>query len=165
MSDIADRARELTNQILGGSGDYLQIHVKAAFDVDIKNTDETTALIAAALQRERDEKGYFGLSASQDFSAEEEGEYCRVIALARDQAGTNSALDILYRMGYWRAVKDRSNALARAANAEREAKALREALEVIVLEDGKGTFIDPRYLASIARNALARAALQSQGGE
>jgi hypothetical protein len=52
-------------------------------------------------------------------------EYHRVLALARSQAGTGSALDILYRLGYWEAVQDHTLALQRANVAEEETRAIK----------------------------------------
>jgi hypothetical protein len=163
-NDITDRARVLTNQILGGSGDYLQIHVKAAFDVDIKNTDETTALIAAALQLERDEASVN--IQGQPFSAQE-----------------------IFDM-YTEASSARYEAIERAEKAEGEAKALREAAypfarafeehgrfqyEGLAKDDFKLAAINDRNqitpsgvtMGDFRRlaDAVARAALQSQGGE
>jgi hypothetical protein len=37
----------------------------------------------------------------------------RVLKLAREQLGSGSDLDILYRLGYWQAVKDHTDALIR----------------------------------------------------
>lgn len=46
-----------------------------------------------------------------DHSKEECAEFHRVLEVAREQAGTGSDLDILYRLGYWEAVKDHTRAL------------------------------------------------------
>jgi len=56
---------------------------------------------------------------SEPYTPEVEAEYRRVLGQAGEQMGTNSALDILYRMGYRRAVCDHTRELARAADAQK----------------------------------------------
>lgn len=48
-----------------------------------------------------------------DFTDKDYYRYREVLNKARSELGTGTDLDVLYRMGYWEAVKDRTRALQR----------------------------------------------------
>lgn len=77
-------------------------------------------------------RGQEGAEPRGDYTPEQWAKYRRVMAWARSELGTNTALDILYRMGYLEACKDHSRALARAEKAEADCKKAMEASQAEV---------------------------------